>query len=364
MTVKKFSALVLALLMAAALLTGCQQGTTQQDQPQNKKTIVIPAITVDLQAPENRVEVPADEASTVYDAQGNVLTKNQWLLNSKFAKSYIQSLGTGTYQFRYESATATGTINLTITDSQAPDYLFTGELPETVVFLSSLTLPELVKNQDSYQSDCTVSYALKKGEETVALEEDFVTPALTAGSYTWTANVMKDGTSYEFTQSFYVQSITEYLSSMQDELLLDKQSGKYIPAQDGVYSLDIRNNTLDYFYTVNPQVLSAAMTAGLETAVFTVTVDAPLIYGDTGSLWISNGWNGYVFGMTGANPYTDNRLDKSFPNRFISALEIVDGKYVYKGTVHLDPVTFTEVQALTLQFNFARCVADVTVEFK
>ncbi len=361
---KRILTQILTVFLLTALLAGCQQAPLQQTQPQEKQSITIPAVTVDLQAPENQVQVGETEASTVYDAAGNALTDTQWLLNSKFAKSYIKSLGVGNYTFTYESATATGVIHLTITDNQPPKYVFTEEIPGTVNFLSSVTLPELVKEQGSYQDDYAVSYELKRGEEAVELTDGFVTSGLTEGTYTWTASALKDGVPYEFTQSFYVQSFAEYLETIEGSLLLDEQSGRYIAPQEKVYAVDTQSNNSDYFYTVNPEVLAVAMTAGVETVTITVTTDEPLVYGASGSIWISNSWNGYVFGVEGKTARTTDRSAVSEPTRYIGTVAVQDGKYIYQGTVFLDPDIFTESQPLSLQFNFAQCLADVKLEFQ
>ncbi len=355
---------IIATVLAAVLLltaAGCQE----QEQPGSvsKTDITIPAVTVDLQAPENRVEVPQDVPSQVYDEAGNLLTGKQWLLNSKFAKSYIQSLGVGEYTYRYESATQTGTITLTVTDSQAPGYLFDGTLPQTVTYLESVTLPKLVKDQDSYQDSCEVTYALTKGEEAVALADDFQTPALTDGSYTWTASVTKDGKAHAFTQSFTVQTFQEYLVTMENELLLDVQKDAYLAAENGSYAVDTSANTTDFFYKLNPDVVSTAMTAGMTKVTFTVITDEALIYGKNGSIWLSNDWHGYAFAVEGARPFRTDRSSKAWPTRFTNSMTIRDGKYIYKGTVFLDPNTFTEAQPVTLQFNYAQCTAQVSVEF-
>ncbi len=355
---RKILTAVLALVMLTAF-AGCQQTPGQTNTQQ---TVTIPAVTVDLQAPENRVEVPQDVPSHVFDEEGNQLSDSQWLLNSKFAKSYIQKLGVGTYTYRYESASQTGTITLTVTDSQAPDYIFTGAVPETVTYLDSLTLPELVKEQDSYQSNYRVSYSLTVGEETVFVD-DFQTPALTEGSYTWTATVNKDGKPYEFSQSFRVQSFEEYLSGMENELLLNRQNKTCIPVQDCVYPVDTNANTLDYFYQVNPQVVATAMTAGKTEAHIVVTTETP-IGGSNGSLWLSNDWHGYVMGISGTSPFVDDRSAPSWPTRYIGSMKIADGKYVYTMVAYLDETVFTEAQPLTLQFNYAKCLADVTVSFE
>ncbi len=359
---KKFTALVLALLLVLAALSGCQQGSGGKSA--HLKTITIPAITVDLQAPENRVEVPSDEPSRVYDAEGNALTDAQWLLNSKFAKDYIRQLGEGSYTFQYEGTTSQGTISLTVTDSQKPDYLFTAELPETVQFFSTLTLPELVKNQDSYQDDCSVSYALKRGEQTIELEDGFVTPNLKEGTYTWTASAMKDGEPWEFTQSFYVQSFAEYLASMENELLKDNQTGEYLKIQDGIYTADASANTLDYYYSINHKVLELAVQAGMKTVTFTIVLDEPLIYESTGSIWISNNWSGFVFGLMGTGPETIGSLPLSASNLNYGKIYSEGGRYIYQGTVYLSLDVFTIAQPLTMQFNLAKCIADVTVEFQ
>ncbi len=361
---RRITALVLVTLLSVSMLAGCQQKNTPQGQSPNKKSITIPSVTVDLQSPENCVDVPADEPSVVYDADGNQLTDGQWLLNSKFAKSYIRQLGAGSYTFRYESDTAIGSIELTITDSQAPDYLFYGDIPETVNYLSSLTLPQLVKNQDSYQDDYPVTYTLKKGEEPMVLINGFETPSLTEGNYTWTASVIKDDKTYDFTKSFYVQSIHEYLSAKENEFLMNNQTGEYVLAQNGSYTLDTTANVGDYYYSVSQEVLDVAQTGGMKAVTFAITVDKPLMGGAEGSIWISNNWNGYVFGVQGSTPALDDRSDPSWPNRFIVSVATENGQYIYKCTVFLDRITFTEAQPLTLQFNFAKCLADVTVEFQ
>ncbi len=357
MSLKHVKPLALALLAALAL-AGCRQTQGTQEQ------LSIPAVTVDLAAPENCVQVPQSEDSRVTDENGQVLTDSQWLLNSKFSKSYIKSLGVGTYSFTYESQTHKGTIELTVTDDAAPAYQFNSQLDETVAYRSSVVLPELVKDQDSYQDDCAVSYTLLHGQEAVELADGFVTPALAEGSYTWLATVTKGGTAHEFAQSFKVQSFDEYLQEQAGALLWDQQKNSYIAPEDGKYAISTVGNTLDYFYTLNADVLSTAITAGKQTVTLTVVTDTPLSGGESGSVWVSNGWNGYVFGVEGTKPFTVDRTSKDWPTRYYSAMERMGEKYVYTAVAYLDSTVFTTAQPLTLQFNYAQCEATVTVSFE
>ena len=101
---KKISCLLLAMLCAISMVS-CKDSATESSQSQiEPQEITIQPITVDLFDPENRVEgLNPNEESTVTDSAGNVLSDSQWLLNSKFSKSYVASLGIGTYTYQYRS---------------------------------------------------------------------------------------------------------------------------------------------------------------------------------------------------------------------------------------------------------------------
>ena len=64
--------LTTAALLAAITLSLCGCGEETQQQIQSKQTIQIPEVTVDLQSPENKVQVPAEEPSNVCTGKDRV----------------------------------------------------------------------------------------------------------------------------------------------------------------------------------------------------------------------------------------------------------------------------------------------------
>ena len=370
---KRFKILTVSVLLAAITLSlwGCgEQKEETQQQVQSKQTIQIPEVVVDLQSPENKVAVSAEESSKVFDASGQQLSDDAWLLNSKFSKSYIQSLGAGSYTFTYESATSTGTIYLTITDEEKPNYVFSEEIPQTVAFLDSLFLPRLVKEQDSYQQDYAVSYELSCAETAVELlekPEGFQTEALNAGDYVWTATLTKDGIVHTYTHNFHVQGFDEYLQSNLDTLFFDEQTKTYLAAEEGRFAVNTNGNTDIFRYTVSQDVIEKAISAGKTWVVLTIAVDKPYA-GDAsgenkGSFWMTDSWNQYNIGCNGLTPYTDDLRDRGI-SAVVSMAE-KDGKYVYclEGDLRLG--FFTE--STPLQYFFAdgiQCQAELTLHFE
>lgn len=360
-----------ALLVAIALsLWGCgeQKAETQEEQP--KQTIQIPSVTVDLQNPENKVEVPADEFSQVFDQAGQQLSDNEWLMNSKFAKSYIQSLGAGSYTFTYESSAATGTIHLTITDKEKPNYVFSAEIPQTVAYLDSVFLPRLVKEQDSYQGDYEVSYQLCCGENAVELlekSEGFQTEALKAGDYIWTATLTKDGATHTYTHNFHVQSFDEYLQSNLNTLFFDEQAKAYLVAEEGKFAVNTQGNTDIFRYTVSQSIIDKAVSAGKTWVVLTIVVDKPYA-GDAsgeniGSFWMTDSWNKYNIGCSGLTPFKSDRRNTDISS--VASMSVENGSYVYRMEGDLRLGYFTE--STPLQYFFAngiRCQAELTLSFE
>lgn len=365
------------ILTTAALLTtitlsfwGCGEKKEETQKEQPKQTIQIPEVTVDLQSPENKVKVPAEEPSKVKDASGQQLSDAQWLMNSKFSKSYIQSLGTGSYTFTYESAASTGTIHLTITDEEKPNYVFSKEIPQTVAFLDSLFLPRLVKEQDSYQEDFEVSYELSCAETAVELlekPEGFQTEALNAGDYVWTATLTKDGTVHTYTHNFHVQGFDEYLQGNLNTLFFDEQAKTYLAAENGKFAVNTHGNTDIFRYTVSQNVIEKAISAGKTWVVLTITVDKPYA-GDAsgenkGSFWMTDSWNQYNIGCSGLTPFRKDLRNTS--NSSVVSMSVENGSYVYRMEGDLRLGQFT--QSTPLQYFFAdgiQCQAELTLRFE
>ena len=365
--------LTVSVLLAAIILSLCGCGEKKeetQQQIQSKQTIQIPEIVVDLQNPENKVQVPAEEPSKVFDASGQQLSDAQWLLSSKFSKSYIQSLGAGSYTFTYESATSTGTIYLTITDEEKPNYVFSEEIPQTVAFLDSLFLPRLVKEQDSYQGDYEVSYQLCCGENAVELlekPEGFQTEALNAGDYIWTATLTKDGTSHSYTHNFHVQSFDEYLQGNLNTLFFDEQTKAYLAAEEGKFAVNTHGNTDIFRYTVSQDVIEKAISAGKTWVVLTIVLDkpyAPDASGENkGSFWMTDSWNEYNIGCNGLTPYVDDLNDRGISA--VVSMSVENGSYIYRMEGDLRLGQFTK--STPLQYFFAdgiQCQAELTLCFE
>ena len=356
---------IFALILAAAVLVsslgfGCAGDKVTE--------INVPVVTVDLSAPENRVEVSASEKSEVFDASGRKLGENEWLLNSKFSKAYIRSLGAGEYKFTYKSAKHTGTITLVIKDEAAPAYVFSAELKENYDFLSSPVLPFLVKEQDSYQEDFEPTYELKKdGEvyEATAAANGFVTGELTGGAYEWKATVIKGGKTFEFKKNFKVGTFEEWLKTKENAFLFDAQTGEYLAAENGVYKVNTENNGDMFSYKVDNSVLQIAMKAGKTKFRVEVLSDKIIDVGaGNGSAWCSNGWKGYVWAFSGAAEYEENKLN-DVPPRF-SGMKITENGYLYYTEGLLIDKYFEKNPEKPLQIDFAngaKVAAGISVTF-
>lgn len=358
---KAISALILAaVILVSSFGFGCAGEEVTE--------INIPAVTVDLSAPENRVEVSASEKSEVFDESGRKLGENEWLLNSKFSKAYIRSLGAGEYKFTYKSAKHTGKITLVVKDEAAPAYVFAAELKEKYDFLSSPVLPLLVKEQDSYQEDFEPTYELKKdGEvyETTAAENGFVTGELTGGAYEWKATVIKGGKTFEFKKSFKVGTFEDWLKTKENAFLFDAQTGEYLAAENGVYKVNTASNGDMFSYKVDNSVLQIAMKAGKTKFRVEVLSDVIIDVGaGNGSAWCSNGWKGYVWAFSGAAEYEENKLN-DVPPRF-SGMKITENGYLYYTEGLLIDKYFETDPEKPLQIDFAngaKAAASISVTF-
>lgn len=358
---KRAVCFILAALISTGLFA-CTKGSQDSSVDSSGKTdnptietITIPDVTVDLSAPENKVAVSQTEKSVVKDSSGRTLTEKEWLLNSKFAKSYIESLGVGEYVFSYETSTKKGTIKLIITDKEKPGYLFAFSLQSEYNYLEKVELPLLVKDQDSYQRDYIPDYDLYKGTEKISVaakENGFITDKLPDGMYSWKAVIRKDGVTFEYVSEFKVKTFEEWLTSVSDTMLFDKQTGEYIKAEDGKYAIDTSGNSDMYSYTVDNSLLQVAMTAGKTMVKVEVLSDVIIdVDSGNGSLWLSNGWKGYVWAFSGAKEYVEDKSSE-FPPR-ISGMERVGAKFNYYTTGYLKNTYFSTESKNPLQLDFA-----------
>ena len=327
---KKISCLLLAMLCAISMVS-CKDSATESSQSQiEPQEIMIQPITVDLFDPENRVEgLNPNEESTVTDSAGNVLSDSQWLLNSKFSKSYVASLGIGTYTYQYRSESKYGTITLIVADSKAPNYVWDFEMKknsagETILYKDDEVLfPLLNKEQDSFQSEYEIAYQLyASGEQetpidTVLTEDGYTIEETLTGSYRWTATATKVGKEpYIFSQVFRMESFDEYVARKQGEFLYayttDYTAGKYLQAVGGKYEIDTKfdvtmvnkNNAshqVFYKYQISNEMVQIALKEGRTHLTYTLTLDAPM--NKTG-LWVTNEWSGLQVGFS----------EKSFAN--------------------------------------------------
>lgn len=329
------------------------------EEPTEVVEITIPTVTADLSAPENKVAVSANEKSEVFDKNGRKLTDEEWLLNSKFSKAYIKSLGMGEYEFSYRSKTKKGTIKLVITDDNKPNYVFDFDLAASFNYLERVNLPKLVKEQDSYQEDYTPVYTLEKDGGKVELD-GFLTPKLEAGSYVWKAVIEKGGKTFEYVGNFVVKTFEEWLSEIRDTMLFDNQTGEYIKSVDGKYPIDTTNNAGMFSYTVDNSILQSAMTAG-KTQVKVEVLSDVIINADQGNgdLWLSNGWNGYVWAFSDSKEYFEDKSNDLPPR--ISGMTKVGDKFNYYTTGYLRNAYFSASSKNPLQLDFANGAKAKTV---
>lgn len=371
---KRILSFTLAILVSLGLFacTKGSQGSSGESSGNSDnptiETITIHDVTVDLSAPENKVAVSQTEKSTVKDSDGRTLTDKEWLLNSKFAKSYIQSLGSGEYVFTYETSTKKGTIKLIITDKEKPGYLFGFAMQSEYNYLETVQLPYLVKDQDNYQGDYVPTYKLYKGAEEMtfnAADNGFVTDKLSAGSYLWKAVIEKGDKVFEYSSEFRVKTFEEWLASVADSMLFNKQTNEFIKAENGKYVIDTTANGDMYSYTVDNSVLQVAMTAG-KTAVKVEVLSDVIIDAEknNGDLWLSNGWRGYVWAFSGVKEYVEDKSAEAPPR--ISGMQKVGDNFNYYTTGYLKNSYFSAESKNPLQLDFAngaKAKAIVTISF-
>lgn len=277
--IKKHIALFFAVFLFFAL-AGCNTGTQETVVPQE---IVFSPITIDLADPENKVkEADPNENSVVKDATGRALTEEEWLIGCKFSKEYIRSLGVGTFRFSFSSPTKFGNITVTVTDDQAPRYVFDGKISKFVPFGSDTArLPKLLKDQDSYQEDCDeIDYHLSMDTDSGELEIlDYVEQAnyfelldvVPGAVYRWKATACKEEKTFEFVYTLKTESFDQYLSRIENEFLYSVEKQAYLPVmEDGSYEVDGRNSTREKScdFVISNDIMQKVLSAGKTKAIF------------------------------------------------------------------------------------------------
>ena len=356
-----FFMLSLTLIMA---LGGCQAGDSSVSDfstSSDTSSVVEPMqisfadLVIDLSDPENVVsEADPFEDSKVFDAAGRKLTEKEWLLNSKFAKSYIKSLPLGEHIFEYSSATKYGTIKIVITDNAAPQYLFSFGLESVLKYEEKQILPRLVKDQDSYQDDYDISYELYQVEsETKTIipvleEQDGYSADLVPGYYQWVATTTLNDKTHKFSLDFRKESFDEYIIRKKDVLLYDAGRGVYVKNVKGQYEI---NTTVQEYYTysVPNDIINNAIKAGKRIGI-RLTMTEPT----KTRLWITNGyWGSQNERLTW--PYDGDSVEK---DTFTITTYVEDGKYVYGIVTDLRADQFAKNESLavlyTSQFNPSR----------
>lgn len=378
---KKIISTILSLFMICSFFGCANQGnsTSSQDssiEELSPKEISIPTVTVDLYNPENKVAVSETEFSVVVDSEGKTLTEKEWLLNSKFSKSYIRSLGVGTYTFTYTSAKEYGTITLVIKDEEAPNYVFYFEMDEVIEYDSRALLPKMVKNPDSYQDDCCVSYKLYKLIEDEKIEQEFVeynersfTLKEKEGSYLWTATLSSGEAVFEYERAFSFETYDTYKARVMPTMVLDKETNKYCPYNGEYITLDsMQLGTMDddqYDFNISNEEILKQISLGNDCATLTFESQTGDFFGvredgsvDTG-LWVTNGWSSWFYSITALS---DGVAQTN--NYVIEKITLGQNRYRYLVKVRLDMAHFSNNQPLQMKFTYnCRRICTMTVEF-
>ena len=346
---KKLVVFIFALIMPM-MCVGCKNsgGNVSESSDSDRSSVIEPVqfsfadIVIDLADPENVVsEANPFEASEVFDVSGRKLTDKEWLLNSKFAKSYIRSLPLGEHIFEYSSLTKYGTIKITITDNAAPRYLFSHGVDSIIKFEDEVKLPFLVKDQDSYQDDHNITYQLYKleGENktTIPVEEMSTGYWVDApsGVYQWVATASLGEKSHQFSLDFKKETFDEYIERNKDVLVFDAGRGVYVKNINGTYEI---NTTVQEYYTysVSNDIICSAIKAGKKIGVRLTMDEATKTY-----LWMTNNqWHNEAIKL--ATQYQGSEV-------------VQDEKYIYTKILDLDAKYFANDEALaviyTSQFN-------------
>jgi hypothetical protein len=151
-------------------------------------SISIPDLTLDLAAPENSI-VKRGTYTNAHLAKGlTLLSDSEFLLESKIAKSYLKSLGAGTYVFTFLCEEGYTDFTLTLTDKEAPEVIFDYSYEGAKLLEGEASLPTFaLLDEDSYQN-ITLHYSLSRDGVSVSLDS-----ALEEGSYVYSVSVIRGG---------------------------------------------------------------------------------------------------------------------------------------------------------------------------
>lgn len=378
---KKIISTILSVVMIFSFV-GCNGGETSTSSSSSgleeivAKEISIPTVTVDLYNPENKVAVSETEPSTVVDSNGRTLTEKEWLLNSKFSKSYISALGVGTYTFYYTSAKEYGTITLVIKDEKTPNYVFYFEMDEIIEYDSRALLPKMVKNPDSYQADCDVSYTLYKLSNQEKTEQEFVeynerafTLLDKEGSYIWKASLSSGKETFEYERAFTFETYDAYKARVMPTMVFNAETNQYCPYNGEYITLDSTPlGTMDddqYDFNISNEEILKQISLGNDCATLTFESANGDFFGvrengnvDTG-LWVTNGWSSWFYSITAMS---DGVAATS--NYVIKKITLGENHYRYLVIVRLEEAHFSNNQPLQMKFTYnCRRVCTLTVEF-
>lgn len=378
---KKTFVILLTTILAFVSVTfvSCRRG--DKDAVVEKNLIEISAVTVDLYNPENKVAVDASKPSCVYDENGNKLTDRQWLLNSKFAKNYISSLGVGVFYFKYVNDTEYGLITLNIQNEKNPNYVFYFEPSEIGYYDARLLLPKLVKNPDSYQSaNAEYDYKLLKKVETEYVEIDFenyndkaFSSDVTEGEYKWCAKATVDGKATEHFREITMETQSEYVKRVMPTMIYDVKNKTYCQYFDvGNYILvDTSNaNFADDDTQFNFNISNEEVLKQIDLGKNCATITLETINGDfdgvrqNGSkdngLWITNNWVSWYYAIYSSNDGFVSSSKMNFTKQTVES-----NHFVYTVNIKLEKSDFNNGQVLQLKYTYG-CQREchVKIEFK
>lgn len=325
--------------------------------------ISIPTVTVDLFDPENKVEVSETDKSEVTDASGRKLTEKEWLLNSKFSKKYIASLGVGEYSFNYSSEKAYGKITLVVTDNQNPNYVLSFELNDTMYYDELSVLPKVVKNPDSYQAAGEIAYSLvvKNGEKTenvtyIEYDDKSFISELQSGSYIWTATVKSGEKTVTYERTFEKESYADYYARVMPTMIYDKFRNEYCPFDGEYITVDttvLGNSDTDQmnFAITNAEALKQIV-LGNTAVKFTVICEN----GDTNGVRENGNADAGLYVTIGSvyrNVYYKEETTLVRSDFVLTKEAYGDSGYKYEITVKIDGKMFTDSQEILLKAAYA-----------
>lgn len=365
---KIISIILLVLLSFSVVACGKTDDSGSSQKPGDssgvteRTEITIPTVTVDLFDPENKVEVSETDKSTVTDSNGRTLTEKEWLLNSKFSKKYIASIGVGEYTFDYSSEKAYGKITLIVTDNQAPNYVLSFELGETVYYDELSLLPKVVKNPDSYQTNGEVEYSLsaENGDTQESVdytehdEKSFISD-LQPGSYVWKATVKSGEKTVTYERTFEKESYSAYYTRVMPTMIYDKFRNEYCPFDGEYITVDttvLGNSDSDQmnFSITNAEALKQ-IALGNTAVKFTIISEN----GDTNGVRENGNADTGLFVTIGSvyrNVYYKDQTTLVRSDFVLKKEAYGENGFKYEITVKIDGKMFTDSQEILLKATY------------